>query len=481
MGTAGQLVVKRYRLVRAHGHGAMGIVWEGHDTLLDRPVAVREVLLPVTLAESKRLLLTQRLAKEARQAERLRHPNAAAVYDVAEEDGTLYVVMEPVQARSLEGIVKDDGPLSPERAAQIGRRLLSVLTHAHSLGVRHGDVRPVNVLIGHDGRVVLTDFGTAPLAADPAFAPGNRRMQAYLAPERKDTEPTPAADLWSLGATLHYAVTGTPPDPAARSHDEVPVPLRPVVNGLLARDPKKRLDPQEADRLLAALEPAQPAPAPPRRAGRTRRIAAIAGITAGTVVVAAAAGWVLAWPWSSDATPTVVAESSRPAVSPSPVPSPTGPSALRLTWYRSPAGWRAAVPRGWTRQQDGEFAMVWIDPKGRANLRIEVTAQRGTDALAALREAEAILEPTVKGYRSIRLTTAASKYGDAADWEFTWTQRTSSPDSLLKRGVAYHQLRRVISTANTTGVLTWTTKAEEWERMRPTLTKLLSLFRPAAE
>src|SRR5690606_9778250 len=162
--------------------------------------------------------------------------------------------------------------------------------------VRHGDVRPVNVLIGHDGRVVLTDFGTAPLAADPAFAPGNRRMQAYLAPERKDTEPTPAADLWSLGATLHYAVTGTPPDPAAcsafaagnrrmqpalardrkdtdptpaadlwslvatllyavtgtppdpaaRSHDEVPVPLRPVVNGLLARDPKKRLDPQEA-------------------------------------------------------------------------------------------------------------------------------------------------------------------------------------------------------------------------------------------
>lgn len=198
-------------------------------------------------------------------------------------------------------------------------------------------------------------------------------------------------------------------------------------------------------------------------------------------MVAAAAGWVLAWPWSSDATPTVVAESSRPAVSPSPVPSPTGPSALRLTWYRSPAGWRAAVPRGWTRQQDGEFAMVWIDPKGRANLRIEVTAQRGTDALAALREAEAILEPTVKGYRSIRLTTAASKYGDAADWEFTWTQRTSSPDSLLKRGVAYHQLRRVISTANTTGVLTWTTKAEEWERMRPTLTKLLSLFRPAAE
>src|SRR5690606_5172570 len=116
------------------------------------------------------------------------------------------------------------------------------------------------------------------------------------------------------------AVTGTPPDPAARSHDEVPVPLRPVVNGLLARDPKKRLDPQEADRLLAALEPAQPAPAPPRRAGRTRRIAAIAGITAGTVVVAAAASWVLAWPWSSDATPTVVAESSRPAVSPSPVP-----------------------------------------------------------------------------------------------------------------------------------------------------------------
>ncbi len=498
MGTAGQLIVKRYRLVRALGQGSMGIVWEGHDTLLDRPVAVREVLLPSGLRESRRADLASRIAREARQAERLRHPNIASVFDVAEDGGTPYLVIELVRSRSLDGVVASDGPLAPDRAASIARKVLAALTYAHASGVRHGDVRPANVLLGHDGRVLLADFGVSVFAAEPGFnrdiverspAHGHpvsavRGATAFLSPERANgTPPTAAADLWALGATLHLAATGKPPTPSAHPREAdlsaVPEALRPAVAGLLARDPKKRLAPEAADRLLATLEPVAPAPERSRGGSRTRLIAGVAAVVA---VAVAVSGWALLRPDPAVTESRVpLASGGSPAASATPTWSvgPTQAARLKLKWHRSDAGWRAAVPKEWTLEQTA-YSQRWLDPDGRAQLTIEVTAQSGTDPLGALHEAEAILYPNVKAYEKLRLRSVSNKYGPAADWEFTWRQLKSAPETHLVKGVTYHRFRRVISTGTTTSVLTWTTMADDWNRLRPTLIKVFKLFEPQA-
>ncbi|WP_051761831.1 serine/threonine-protein kinase [Microbispora rosea] len=504
MGTAGQLIVGRYRLVRALGHGRSGLMWEGRDTLLDRPVAIREVLLPSNLSETARLRLVQRISRDARQAERLRHPHIAAVYDVVDEDGAnengadkngaLYVVTELVPSRSLDGVVSGDGPLPPAEAARIARTVLSALTHAHAAGVRHGDVRPANVLLAHDGRVVLADFGVS--VPGPAGSLTDRGAETYLAPERAGGGPrTVAADLWSLGATLHTAATGRPPAVEGPS-EEVPGELRAVLAGLLAREPRRRIDAETADRLLAEIEP--PAPSRPVRhhPGRARRIT---GIAAAVLVACAVGGWAVGgwavggWaglrPGEDNRAEAAASRGASAPVSPSVLPSGTpsvsasasasGPPArrLKLKWHTSDAGWRAGVPRGWTRE-DGPYSTSWRSHDGEAVFTVEVTAQRGTDPLAALGEAEEILRPDAGTYRKLRLRTVTGEHGASADWEFTWTPRKASARDHLAKGVKYHQYRRVISTDTTTSVLTWTTPAAGWDALRPTLVRVLALFQP---
>ncbi|GAA4569762.1 serine/threonine-protein kinase [Planotetraspora kaengkrachanensis] len=489
MGAAGQLIVKRYRLVRALGQGSMGIVWEGHDTLLDRAVAVRQVLFPPDLRESRKAELTQRLAREARQAERLRHPHVAAVHDVAEEDGTTYVVMELVRSRSLDGIVASEGPLTPEHAAAVARNVLSALTYAHASGVRHGDVRPANVLLGHDGRVLLADFGTGALAADPAFvragperspAHGNpvsatRGVSAFIGPERAaGGAPTAASDLWSLGATIHLAVTGRPPGVTPQ---DVAGPLGEVVRGLLMREPRKRLSPEAAEHALAELQAVAPAPARPAEGRSRTRL--IAGIAAAVLVAGAVGGWAVLRPGSEAGSRTPLAATASPSASrpPAASPSPKPVKPLKLTSYRSPEGWRASAPKGWTRRAvDG--GTRWYDPRSGAQLTVEVIAQPGTDPLKELRDGQVSLRPTMTAYRKIRLNETSSEYGTAADWEFTWTQRKSQ--AYLAKGVTYHQYRRIIATESTASVLTWTTTADQWERLRPTIVRSISLFTPPA-
>jgi serine/threonine protein kinase len=497
MGTAGQLIVKRYRLMRALGQGSTGIVWEAHDTLLDRPVAVREVLLPPGLREGRRVELVQRIAREARQAERLRHPHIASLYDVAEEGGTPYLVIELVRSRSLDGVVASDGPLPPEQAATIARKVLSALAYAHAAGVRHGDVRPANVLLGHDGRVLLADFGIAALATEPAFsrdtmerspahgdpASATRGVTAFLAPERANGgPPTATADIWALGATLHMAATGKPPPGHLREADltTVPAALRSVLAGLLVREPKKRLTPEVAILMLARLEPVAP-PAPERSRGG-RRLRLIIAMTAVITLAGAVGGWALLRPGTAATESGITtASGASPAAFATPTPKASASwmyvTKLKLTWYKSDAGWRAAVPKDWTPDHT-EYSQWWLDPNGRAQLNIEVTAQSGTDPLGALHEAEAILYPNVKSYRELRLKTVSVKNGTAADWEFTWKQRKEAPETHLAKGVVYHRLRRVISTATATSVLTWTTIADDWNRLRPTMVKVFKLYEP---
>jgi eukaryotic-like serine/threonine-protein kinase len=264
---AGWLLAGRYRLDTTIGRGAMGIVWRGRDELLERDVAVKEVRVPAMVSQEDAEILYQRTLREARTAARLNHPGVVTVFDVVEENGSPWIVMELVQARALDQIVTEDGPLPPLAAARVGECLLSALSCAHSAGILHRDVKPSNVLIDSGGRAVLTDFGIAKFEGDPGLTQVGMVVgtPGFTAPERLRGQPaTPASDLWSLGATLYAAVEGRGPfdragGPAAvmagvasENAPRAPSagPLMPVIDALLRAEPGTRPDAATASRLL---------------------------------------------------------------------------------------------------------------------------------------------------------------------------------------------------------------------------------------
>ena len=284
--STGRVVAGRYLLQHPIGRGAMGTVWRAQDSLLARDVAVKEVRLrgPVPHASApdapwspaggpvteETRVLYERTLREARTAARLNHPAVITVFDVIEEaNGCPWIVMELIQGRSLEQVVAEDGALPAQHAADLGGRLLSALRCAHAAGILHRDVKPSNVLLGADGRAVLTDFGIATLEGDTGLTQTGMVMgtPGFTAPERVRGEPaSPASDLWSLGATLFAAVEGHGPfddrqSPlailAAIANEDPPRsrlagPLRPAIEALLRRDPWARPDAASAARMLAA-------------------------------------------------------------------------------------------------------------------------------------------------------------------------------------------------------------------------------------
>ena len=276
--STGRMVAGRYLLRSTIGRGAMGTVWRARDTVLDRDVAVKEVRLrgPVpaglVMTEETRIL-HERTLREARTAARLNHPAVVTVFDVVEADGSPWIVMEMVEARSLDQVLTEDGPLRPHQAADLGVRVLGALACAHAAGILHRDVKPSNVLLGPDSRAVLTDFGIATLEGDSGLTQAGMVMgtPGFTAPERIRGDPaSPASDLWSLGATLYAAVEGRGPFDdrgnsiailAAIANSEAPRPrsagpLRPVIEGLLNRDPQARPDAAAAGLLLATARTA---------------------------------------------------------------------------------------------------------------------------------------------------------------------------------------------------------------------------------
>ena len=246
----------RYRLDRSIGQGGMGTVWQGHDELLGREVAVKEVRFPPELGKQEVSDLRERTLREARATARLSHPNVITTYDVVEEDGRPWIVMELLKTRSLSEVLRDDGPLPPHRVAEIGLGVLAALETAHSQGVVHRDVKPSNVLVTNDGRPVLTDFGIATMAGDPALTSTGVVLgsPAYMSPERARGKAFgPESDLWSLGVTLFAAAEGRPPFESDNAlgtltaviSDPVPPmsvggPLALAVGGLLRKDPQER-------------------------------------------------------------------------------------------------------------------------------------------------------------------------------------------------------------------------------------------------
>src|SRR5260370_35460433 len=141
----------------------MGVIWLAGDEFLQRDVAVKEILWPPQLGAEEREKFRQRALREARTAARLNHLNVVRVYDVIEDDGRPWVVMQLVPYPSLGDVVHADGPLPPERAARAGLQILDAIRAAHAIGVLHRDVKPGNVRLGPGDHVVLTDF-RVPLA-----------------------------------------------------------------------------------------------------------------------------------------------------------------------------------------------------------------------------------------------------------------------------------------------------------------------------
>jgi hypothetical protein len=279
----GRVVAGRYLLQHPIGRGAMGTVWRAQDSLLARDVAVKEVRLRSPLPDApgspgggpvteETRVLYERTLREARTAARLNHPAVITVYDVIEEaNGCPWIVMELIQGRSLEQVVAEDGPLPSQQAADLGGRLLGALRCAHAAGILHRDVKPSNVLLGADGRAVLTDFGIATLEGDTGLTQAGMVMgtPGFTAPERVRGEPaSPASDLWSLGATLFAAVEGHGPFDdrrtslailAAIANEDPPWPrragpLRPAIEAMLRREPWARPAPATAARMLAAAQ-----------------------------------------------------------------------------------------------------------------------------------------------------------------------------------------------------------------------------------
>ncbi|MCW4602604.1 serine/threonine protein kinase [Janibacter hoylei] len=250
--TTPQLIGGRYETVRPIGRGGMGTVWLARDTVLGRQVAAKQIGDFSGESEGE----TRRAMREARAAAALNHPNVVAVYDVAEHEGTPWLVMEYVAGPTLTSAIRERGPMTPKGAADLGAQLAGALAAAHRAGIVHRDVKPANVLIG-GGRPKLGDFGIARSGGDEQLTQTGMvtGTPSYMAPEvAVGGHHGEAADVWALGAVIYFAVEGKdayPPQGNALAtlrsiaahpprRPERAGPLEPVLADMLSRDPARR-------------------------------------------------------------------------------------------------------------------------------------------------------------------------------------------------------------------------------------------------
>jgi serine/threonine protein kinase len=294
MTAPGAFIAGRYRLVKRIATGGMGLVWEARDELLQRRVAVKQLLAQPGMSPDDTAMARNRVIREARITARLHHPHAVTLYDVVEQSGNPCLIMQYVPSRSLSSILQERGTLEPAVVARIGGEVASALAAAHEVGIVHRDVKPSNVLISPDGSAKLTDFGISHAAGDVNLTSTGMvsGTPAYLAPEvaRGGMSGFPA-DVFSLGATLYTALEGAPPfgtdpNPMALLHRVAsgePIPphrsgsLTPLLVRMLAVEPGDRPAMSEVAATLASLQNANPAMSEANGAtlagpARTRRV-----------------------------------------------------------------------------------------------------------------------------------------------------------------------------------------------------------------
>jgi serine/threonine protein kinase len=275
----GRVLTGRYELSRVLGAGGMATVYQAHDRLLRRTVAVK-VLDPSPARDPS---LAERFRAEARTAARLHHPNVVAVFDAGTDDGVHYLVMEHLPGPSLAKLVHADGPLPPQRAAELASQVCAALGAAHAQRVVHRDVKPGNVLLDGDGRAKVTDFGIAKAAGSPALTAHGVVVgsPAYMAPEQAQGRPADArSDLYAVGCLLYQLLTGTqpfgsaadshpvavarrqvtqPPEPPSHRNPQVDAAMDAVVLTAMAKQPDHRYQSAMAMRDALARLPTGPA------------------------------------------------------------------------------------------------------------------------------------------------------------------------------------------------------------------------------
>ena len=271
MSDEGRLVAGRYRIDGRIGTGAMGAVWQAHDEILGRTVAIKQLLLHSHLDEHDAEDARQRTMREGRIAARLHHPNAISVFDVVTDDnGQPCLIMEYLNSTSLAAVLQERRTLPPTEVARIGAQVAAALREAHAVGIVHRDIKPGNILLGANGVVKITDFGISRAKDDVTVTKTGMiaGTPAYLAPEVAiGGDPGPESDVFSLGSTLYAACEGQPPfglsentlsllhavaagqiNPPRQSG-----PLASVLAVLLHPDTEHRPTAEECEELLAAV------------------------------------------------------------------------------------------------------------------------------------------------------------------------------------------------------------------------------------
>lgn len=297
--TAGQLVDERYALEEALGSDAFGTIWRAHDRGLGRAVCLRGVRFSQAVGADPARRNDVLMA--ARRAIRVDHPGAIHLWDAFIDGDTLMIVTELPRGKTLDAVVRQKGKLAPKRVAAIGLDLLDAVVAANAIGIPHGWITPAAVRLPEKAPAQLAEFGLAPSFADTSAYSWVEMVgeASYVAPEQASLRGSSLqSDLYSLGATLYFAVEGAPPFTAATTAATLAViraeharlmekagPLTGLLERLLSKDPARRPDPDEVRRKLAEVagvsiekpvEPAAeeaPAPTPPsrRRARRERR------------------------------------------------------------------------------------------------------------------------------------------------------------------------------------------------------------------
>ncbi|MFE9450879.1 serine/threonine-protein kinase [Streptomyces sp. NPDC006739] len=460
MSDEGRLVAGRYRLTERIGRGGMGTVWRAEDEVLARVVALKQLHAQPHLSDEELATRYERTRREARSAARVVHPNVIVVHDVVEDAGRPCIVMEYVPAGTLADLVKGGGSVPPREAARIGLGMVAALRAAHAAGVLHRDVKPGNVLLGADGRVVLTDFGIALTAGTSTLTRTGEMVGSidYMAPERmRGQAPGPASDLWSLGATLYEALEGRPPfrrdtamETAYSVVTDAPAPMRQagplaaLVEALLSKDPEQRPSAERTEQELRAAHtdgadangngngnvtgtrpsgsgPATEAVSPPapgrrRRPGRRKRLALVCAVLALAAGATATALYVTDRPGRhTPAARTSPASSTTPSLAP--VPDGyhrVGDRALGVSF---------PVPDGWKAGKGTGDQVTYTDPTGLAEITIGMVEPAGPDPTGHFADIEANTKANYPTYRRLRMQRTTFRGQPAAVWEFTFKGR----------------------------------------------------------